>query len=64
MIIATNPTGKVLDVIPVMRSEASALDFHHSLLEAAKATEGVRLATPVLYEPTDYAKSDAFKVRF
>ena len=62
MINATNPTGKVLEVIPVMRSDAVSLAFHDSLVEAAVDTKGVRLTTPVMYDASEYPKSDAFKV--
>ena len=62
LINATNPTGKVLEVIPVMRSDAVSLAFHDSLVEAAVNTKGVRLTTPVMYDASEYPKSDAFKV--
>ena len=62
LINATNPTGKVLEVIPVMRSDAASLAYHDSLVEAAPAVKGIRLATPVMYDPSEYPKSDAFQV--
>ena len=62
LINATNPTGKVLEVIPVMRSDSASLAFHDSLLDAAPAMKGIRLATPVMYDPSEYPKSDAFQV--
>ena len=62
LINATNPTGKVLEVIPVMRSDATSLAFHDSLVEAASMVKGIRLATPVMYDPSEYPKSDAFQV--
>ena len=62
LINATNPTGKVLEVIPVMRSDPTSLAFHDHLLEAITSFKGVRLATPVMYAPSEYPKSDAFQV--
>ena len=62
LINATNPTGKVLEVIPVMRSDPASLNFHDFLVETAPSMKGIRLATPVMYDPSEYPKSDAFQV--
>ena len=45
-----------------MRSDPASLAFHDSLLEAETAFKGIRLATPVMYDPSEYPKSDAFQV--
>jgi hypothetical protein len=64
LINATNPTGKVLDVVPVLRSDEVAAAFHEFLVEAAETDfkEYIKLTMPVLYESSEYPKSDAFKV--
>jgi len=63
LINSTNPKpGNPMDVLPVMRDEAAAAELYRKLVVAVKNYPDVTLMNPVVYNATQYPRSDAFEV--
>lgn len=59
---ASNPTEKVLPIIPVVRTVSEDQMFLSHLEEEIKSFPNLRLTSSVLYEPSFYPLSDALQV--